>query len=96
MVKVTVCYPRADDATFDMEYYRTKHREIVMRVLEGVERFEIDQGVDGPYLAMGHLYFPSTEAMQAGMSAPNAGEAMTDLPNFTNTTPVLQVSQIID
>lgn len=95
-IRVSVCYPAGDGNTFDMEYYKTKHKEIVLRALEGIERFDIDQGIDGPYLAMGHLIFPSIEAMQAAMGGPNAGEAQEDVKNFTNTTPAFQISQIVD
>ena len=70
MLKVTVLYPATDDSTFDVEYYRTKHAEIVHRVLKP-ERFDIDRGRDGqPFHALGHLYYPSSEAMKAGMGGP--------------------------
>jgi uncharacterized protein (TIGR02118 family) len=50
--------------------------------------------MDGPYIAIGNLYFDSNEAMQAGMG--EAGEALADIPNFTNAEPAVQVSQIIE
>jgi len=34
------------------------------------------------------------EAMQAGMGG--AGEALADIPNFTNTESAVQVSQIVE
>ena len=96
MHKVSVLYPAGDGATFDMEYYRTKHAEIVMRALKPT-RFDIDEGLPGqPYLAMGHLFYDDLEAMQAGLGSPDAAEAMTDVPNFTNTTPAMQISQTVD
>jgi uncharacterized protein (TIGR02118 family) len=96
MFKLTVLYPKSDGSTFDMEYYRTKHAAIVMRTLKP-SRFEIDEGLPGqPYLAMGHLFFDDAAAMQAGLGGPDAGEAMTDVPNFTNTTPSMQISQTVD
>ncbi|MGK0275268.1 MAG: hypothetical protein ACI9N0_001650 [Ilumatobacter sp.] len=93
MIKVSVMYPNGDDATFDMEYYKTTHMEIVDRAMKP-SRWEIDSGMDGPYIAIGNLYFDSTEAMQAGMG--EAGEALADIPNFTNAEPAVQVSQIIE
>jgi uncharacterized protein (TIGR02118 family) len=95
MVKVSVLYPKSDGSTFDMDYYRQKHKPLVLEVL-GCDRFDIDQGIDGPYMAVGHLYFESTEKMQAGMAGPRAGEAMTDVANFTNVTPAMQVSEVVD
>ena len=96
MIRVSVCSPKGDGSTFDMEYYKTKHKDIVFKALQGVERFDIDQGLDGPYLAMGHLIFPSMEAMQAAMGGANAAEAQEDVKNFTNVQPQIQVSQVVE
>ena len=93
MIKVSVMYPSGDDATFDMEYYKTAHMEIVDRTMKP-SKWEIESGVDGPYVAIGNLYFESMDAMQAGMAG--AGEALADIPNFTNTESAVQVSQIVD
>jgi uncharacterized protein (TIGR02118 family) len=82
MLKLTVLYPSTNDSTFDMDYYRTTHAELVKRVI-GPERFEIDKGQDGqPFHAFGHLYFASPEAMQAAMANPDAGQAAADVANF--------------
>jgi uncharacterized protein (TIGR02118 family) len=94
-VKVTVLYPASEGSTFDMEYYKTKHREIVNRVL-GPSAFEIEQGLEGqPFMASGHLIYDSMEAMQAGMASPDAGEAMADVANFTNVQPQLQIGTVV-
>lgn len=96
MVIVSVLYPAGDGATFDMEYYRTTHREIVERVLSPA-RFEIEQGLDGqPFVAMGRLVYDSQEAMGAAMASPDAGEAMADIPNFTNISAQMQISTSVD
>ena len=96
MLKVTVLYPATDGSTFDVDYYRTTHAEIVHRVLKP-ERFDIDRGRDGqPYHALGHLYYPSSEAMKAGMGSPDAGEAMADIPNFYSGTPQIQISETLE
>jgi uncharacterized protein (TIGR02118 family) len=42
---------------------------------------------------MGHMTFDSVQAFQASFG-PNAEAIMADLPNFTNTQPVIQVSEI--
>ena len=93
MIKVSVLYPAGDDATFDIEYYKTTHMDIVERTMKP-SRIEIDQGNDGPYIAAGHLYFDGPEALEAAMA--EGGEAMADIPNFTNTTAAMQVSTIVE
>ena len=92
MIKVSVMYPKSDGATFDMDYYRSTHMEIVDRTMKPT-RWEIDAGMDGPYIAVGHLYFESPDALAAAMG--EGGEAMADVPNFTNTSAAMQVSQVV-
>jgi uncharacterized protein (TIGR02118 family) len=93
MIKVSVMYPKGDDITFDMEYYKNTHMEIVGRTMNPA-KVEIDAAIDGPYVAIGHLYFDSHEAMGAGLA--EAGEATADVPNFTNAQPAFQISQLVD
>lgn len=96
MFKVTVLYPASEGSTFDMEYYKTKHAELVDRILKPT-RFDIDRGIDGqPYMTIGHLWYDTEEALQAGMGSPDAGETMADIPNFTNVQPQIQISQVLD
>jgi uncharacterized protein (TIGR02118 family) len=95
MFKVSVLYPKSDDSTFDMDYYREKHMAIVNRVLKP-DRVEIDRAVDGPFIAVGHLYFATQEALQAGMGSPDVGETMEDIPSYTNVQPQIQISEIVE
>ena len=92
MIRVSVMYAKSDDATFDIEYYKTKHFEIVDRTIKP-SRWEVDSGMDGPYLAVGHLYFDSPEALTVGLA--EGGEATADVPNFTNLEPLIQVSEVV-
>lgn len=93
MIRVSVLYPAGDGNTFDMDYYKSTHRPLCLKVL-GAERMEVDTAVAGPYLAAGHLYFSSMEAMQAGMGGADAGQAQDDVKNYTNTTPVIQIAEV--
>ena len=92
---MSVLYPAGEGSTFDMEYYKNTHRAIVERVLGPVE-FSCEQGLPGqPFMATGHLVYESMEAMQAATSGPDAAEAQTDIANFTNVTPQIQIGEII-
>ncbi len=93
MIKVRVMYSKGDDVTFDMDYYKTTHMGIVDRTMKPT-KWEIDSGIDGPYIASVDLYFDSMEAMRAGTGA--AGEAMADIANFTNAEAVMQVSEVVE
>lgn len=92
MIKVSVMYPAGDDINFDIDYYKTTHFEIVERTMKPA-KWEVDSGVDGPYVAIGHLYFDDMEAMQAGMG--EGGEALADIPNFTNAESVVQIANVV-
>ena len=94
MIRVSVYYPAGEGTTFDMDYYKTTHHEIVMRVL-GCDKFEIDKAISGPNMAVGHLLFSSMEALQKGMGGADAGEAQADVPNFTNVEPVIQIGELL-
>jgi uncharacterized protein (TIGR02118 family) len=85
-------YPKSEGATFDMDYYKTTHMAIVDETIKPV-KWEIDGGLDGPYLAIGHLFFDSMESMGAAMG--NGGAAMADVPNFTNAEAALQISEVV-
>ena len=93
MIKVSVMYPKSDGSMFDMDYYKTNHMGIVDRTMKPT-KWEIDEGVNGPYMAIGHLFFDSMDAMQAALG--EGGEAMEDIPNFTNVESTMQVSNIVD
>ncbi len=93
MIKVSVMYPKSEGSTFDMDYYKSTHMDIVNRTMKPA-RTEIDSGVDGPYMAVGHLFFDSMDAMGAGMA--DAGDALADVPNFTNVESAIQVSEVVD
>ena len=97
MLKVTVLYPSTGDSTFDMEYYRNTHAELVRRVLKP-ERFDIDMGLDGqPFHAMGHLLYATRDAMKAGLGGPDAAESQADVANFYKGGQVqLQISEVLD
>ena len=42
---------------------------------------------------MGHLYFDSTDTFQTAF-APHAQAIMADIPNYTNTQPTIQISEV--
>ncbi len=99
MIRVSVLYPNRDGNTFDMEYYCKSHIPMAQRLL-GATAVSVELGIEGglpgtaaPYLAIGHLQFESLEVFQKGIMA-NGQEIMADIPNYTNATPVIQISEV--
>ena len=68
MIRMSVLYPTSEGYVFDHDYYRDQHVPLALRTW-GLERAEIDKGVDGPYVAAVHFRFDSLEAMTAALSA---------------------------
>ena len=96
MIRLSVLYPRSDDATFDHDYYRDQHIPLCLETWGlGDSAAEIDRGLDGPYVAAVHFRFDSPEALGAAMSAPGTGNVLADVPNYTNIAPVMQTSEIV-
>jgi len=102
MIKVSVLYPNGPGNKFDHDYYSRVHMPMVQRRLGApLQRIGVERGVSGgepgsapPFLASGHLYFESVEVFQRAF-APHAGPIMADIPNYTNATPVIQISEVV-
>jgi len=101
MIKVTILYPNADGKTFDMDYYSNKHMPMVASLLgDSLKLLAIDEGIAGrtpdepiPYLAIGYLYFDKLSAYQNSFGS-NAEKIISDIPNYTNIQPVVQISKV--
>jgi uncharacterized protein (TIGR02118 family) len=102
MIKVSVLYPSGDNATFDMDYYCKRHMPMVQdRLGAACKRVAVEKGLSGgapdtspSYIAMGHLFFDSVAEFQAAF-APHASELLGDVPNYTNTKPMIQISEVV-
>lgn len=99
MIKLSVMYPNGDGATFDMEYYCKSHIPLVRQSLgASLKGVVVDQGIGqpgspAPFLAIGHLVFDSLGELQSALDVHGA-KLMADIPNYTNTRPTIQVSEI--
>jgi uncharacterized protein (TIGR02118 family) len=105
MIKVTVLYPNSGPnnsaARFDMGYYTSKHMPMVQKKCgPACKGIAAELGIGGgepgskpTYIAIGHLTFESVDAFQKAFG-PVAQEILADIPNYTNTTPVIQISEI--
>ena len=101
MIKVSVLYPGGAGRTFNMDYYLHRHIPMVRAKLgPACKSAAVEQWLGGAmpgsppaFSAMGHLYFESVEAFQAAFG-PHADAIMADIPNYTNTQPTIQVSEV--
>ncbi|KAB7885501.1 EthD family reductase [Poseidonibacter ostreae] len=102
MIKVSVMYPNSEDVVFDKEYYCNKHVPLVSKLLgDALKNAQVDFGLAGGvpgtpalYVVITQMTFDSIEAFQS-IFAVHAEEILSDIPNFTNSQPQIQISEII-
>ena len=101
MLKVSVLYPKGKDTKFDMSYYLDRHipmvRQLLGAYLKGVS---VEQGISGvqpgsspSYVAMGHLLFESLADFQSSFGV-HAQPIVEDVPKYTNSEPIIQISEV--
>ncbi len=101
MIKVSVMYPNEPGARFDHQYYADKHMPMVAaRMGSGCKYYTVDKGLAGgtpgsapTYVGMCHIFSDSVEAFQSSFG-PHADEIMGDIKNYTDLTPVMQISEV--
>lgn len=101
MIKVSVMYPNSSDATFDINYYCETHMAMVGELLgDALKGGNVDSGLAGgspgevaPFIAIGHLIFDSVDSFQSAFG-PHAEKILADIPNYTNTQPQIQISEM--
>jgi uncharacterized protein (TIGR02118 family) len=102
LVKVSIMYPFSEGKTFNMDYYETKHMPMVAGFLgSNLVKYTIEKGLASgipnqplPYMAIGTFYVKSLEDYQAAI-APNRDAIRADFANYTNTLPVILVSEVV-
>mgnify|MGYP002635084460 CR=1 FL=1 len=102
MIKVSVMYSNTPGARFDHGYYRDNHMPLVKaRMGDNCLYYTVDKGLAGgtpdtppTYIGMCHIFCESVDAFQAGFG-PHAEEIMGDIPNYTDLSPVIQISEVV-
>lgn len=101
MLKVSVFSPNAAGSKFDMDYDCRSHIPMAQQkrgtACKGVA---VEQGLAGgapgalaAFVAMGHLYFDPVDSFQAAFG-PHAEAIMADIPNYTDISLQIQISDV--
>ncbi len=103
MIRVTVLYPKKQGTTFNYDYYVKTHMQMVKDQLSsfglvGVTTDKavgtMDPNVPAPYHAISTMTFETLQGFQESFA--KKGEAlMGDLPNFTNTSLEVVISEVL-
>lgn len=102
LIKICIMYPFAEGKTFNMEYYETKHMPMVAGFLgSNLVKYTIEKGLSAgipnqplPYMAIGTFYVKNLKEYQEAV-APHRDAIRADFANYTNTTPVILVSEVV-
>ncbi len=99
-ITATVMYTNTPGSKFDMDYYMGSHFDLVgklwgpkllsVRAIKGVAT--PDPNTPPPYQVIAILEFESTEDLRVAMEE-HGEEVMGDIPNFTDVTPAIQISE---
>ena len=103
MYILTVTYPKSPGATFDFEYFRSKHLPQVgetfgpfglgfASVLRGEQSLD---GKEPAFFATTILSFREEQGARDAVASDGAKALMDDIPNFTSVTPVLQFNTAV-
>jgi len=101
MIKVSMLYPNEPDKNFNIPYYYNNHIPLLKKLLgTSCITIAVEQGLNGKipdskvhYILMGHFYFRSENDFNSSFS-PNAPSIMNDVTNFTDSRPIIQISEV--
>ncbi len=103
MVKIGILYPNKQGSKFDMSYYLNTHMPLSIERLsahKGYRGVSVERGLAGgipgsdpPFVALCQYLFDSVEDFVAAFM-PHAELLQGDMPNYTDITPVIQISAV--
>jgi uncharacterized protein (TIGR02118 family) len=103
MYIITIHYPASEGATFDFDYYRTKHLPEVGKAfgpfgLGYASVLKGEQSLDGTppaYFMTTVLSFRDEQGARDAAASEGAKGLAADIANFTNVTPVMQFNTAV-
>ena len=94
----TVLYPNKQGASFNFEYYTTKHVPMTAGLL--ATSIEVRKGISSPtgsppaFVCVATIWLKSVEEFQAAM-AKHGEQILGDVPNYTNIEPIIQLDDVL-
>jgi uncharacterized protein (TIGR02118 family) len=95
---VLVLYPKTESSTFDFDYYKATHMNLVDKAWSkiGLKSWTVIKfGDDAPYSYGASLVWESLEAFGKAAQDPASKEVMDDIDNFSNVKPTLLPGNIL-
>jgi uncharacterized protein (TIGR02118 family) len=101
MIKVSVLFPYGPGKKFNIPYYYDRHIPLIKNLIGSCcLTMAVEQGITGAttgtkaaYLMMNHFYFRTLSDFHSSF-ARHAAAIMSDAINFTDSHPVIQISEV--
>ena len=101
MIRLSVIYPRIDNAKFDLDYYMNTHMPLVSKLYGdyGLQDFQVDEGISlsskvpSDNIIACYMVFDSLDNLKAALKNEGA-KVMADVANFTNIEPTVMFGQV--
>jgi uncharacterized protein (TIGR02118 family) len=92
---LTILYPNSDGVRWDVEYYRTHHMPLIMKLYgkEAIKRFELRKGATGQtggaptYIGSVNIYINDQAAFDAA-GKQHGPTLVKDVPHFSSVMPI--------
>ena len=95
MITMLIMYPKTDDSTFDMDYYKSTHMPMLAEALgSACQGWGVSTVTSGTWAAYGWAMIESQDAFDAAMAAHGA-KIMGDIVNYTNVQPTLVMGEAV-
>jgi len=103
MYVLTIHYPNSADASFDFDYFRTKHLPEIGKAFKpfGLGYASVlrgEQALDGQepaFLATTILSFSTEQGARSAIASKEAQALTADVANFTSVSPVMQFNTAV-
>lgn len=94
MICTTILYPRADDSTFDMDYYTSTHLPMVAKPFgDACRSWGAATVASGSYSAMGWLMIENMDSFNA-VTTEHGATFAADVANYTNLQPEVIIGEV--
>ena len=91
---MTILYPQADDATFDMDYYTSTHMPMVAKAFgDACHGWGAATVTSGNHSAMSWLLIESMDDLNA-VTAEHGATFEADVVNYTNLRPEVIIGEV--
>ena len=97
-MSLNVVYPTHDGAKFDINYYRSTHIPLAMKVMKAtsvmlIEGVPMGTAPTAPYAMIAHFKFPSADAVKTALANPGMAEVRADIAKFTDIKPTIMLGK---